>query len=275
MLEDGKLDCEELEALQQMVTEAKGQWAEVVNECRPIAEKFIRHQLADAIADGVVTPEEESEIISNIHLFGLASSLKKEVATAIRRVRLISELRANRLPQPLAQSAPWLQSGEAVYLKKNAELTVNSAIRSSGELWITNTRIEYVASKGGGSTTLKNLRDATGKGDYLVITSVKGNREYFVDEAESIAALLLCLLRMNNRTASQAEEDDTRDDRRRISKEVRNAVWIRDGGACVECGALDYLEFDHVIPVAKGGGNGVNNIQLLCRKCNSKKSDRI
>jgi 5-methylcytosine-specific restriction endonuclease McrA len=43
----------------------------------------------------------------------------------------------------------------------------------------------------------------------------------------------------------------------------------------VECGAGAYLEFDHIIPVAKGGGNTVANIQILCRGCNGRKSDRI
>ena len=43
----------------------------------------------------------------------------------------------------------------------------------------------------------------------------------------------------------------------------------------MECAALDYLEFDHLIPVAKGGSNTVNNIQLLCRRCNGSKGDRI
>jgi 5-methylcytosine-specific restriction endonuclease McrA len=52
-------------------------------------------------------------------------------------------------------------------------------------------------------------------------------------------------------------------------------VWQRYGGQCAECSATDYLEFDHIIPHAKGGGNGDNNIQLLCRKCNLKKSDHI
>ena len=88
------------------------------------------------------------------------------------------------------------------------------------------------------------------------------------------AALILCLLRSAHRTAT-VEMEDTRQDRRRITKEVRNAVWIRDGGRCMECAALDYLEFDHLIPVAKGGSNTVNNIQLLCRRCNGSKGDRI
>jgi 5-methylcytosine-specific restriction endonuclease McrA len=35
------------------------------------------------------------------------------------------------------------------------------------------------------------------------------------------------------------------------------------------------LEFDHIIPVAKGGSNAETNVQLLCRRCNGKKSDMI
>ncbi|MBU6328006.1 MAG: HNH endonuclease, partial [Verrucomicrobia bacterium] len=81
--------------------------------------------------------------------------------------------------------------------------------------------------------------------------------------------------RAGNRTANITMDGDTRQDRRLVSKETRNAVWIRDGGQCVECGSCDYIEFDHIIPVAKGGSNTLNNIQLLCRRCNGAKGDRI
>ncbi len=62
---------------------------------------------------------------------------------------------------------------------------------------------------------------------------------------------------------------------RHIPRDVRQRVWQRYGGKCVECQSDQYLEFDHVIPVAKGGSNFDNNIQLLCRRCNLKKSDHI
>lgn len=76
---------------------------------------------------------------------------------------------------------------------------------------------------------------------------------------------------------SDSDRDSTDIDRpsRRISQAVKTAVWERDRGRCVECGADQYLEFDHVIPFAKGGSNTENNIQLLCRRCNQKKSDSI
>lgn len=63
--------------------------------------------------------------------------------------------------------------------------------------------------------------------------------------------------------------------RERIPEDVRVFVWERDDGRCVRCGSEDDLQFDHVIPVAKGGGNAPENIQVLCGPCNRAKSDRI
>mgnify|MGYP000120482121 CR=1 FL=1 len=58
-------------------------------------------------------------------------------------------------------------------------------------------------------------------------------------------------------------------------KEVKDKVWNRDGGKCVECGSNEKLEFDHIIPFSKGGSNTYRNIQLLCEECNRKKSNQI
>ncbi|MFI5142474.1 MAG: HNH endonuclease [Thermoanaerobaculales bacterium] len=63
--------------------------------------------------------------------------------------------------------------------------------------------------------------------------------------------------------------------RDQIPEDVKLVVWTRDGGACVRCGARQDLHFDHIIPVSKGGGNSEENIQILCKKCNLQKSDKI
>ena len=60
-----------------------------------------------------------------------------------------------------------------------------------------------------------------------------------------------------------------------IPSHVKEAVWKRDKQSCVDCGSRENLEFDHNIPVSKGGSNTVNNIQLLCQRCNRKKSNKI
>jgi hypothetical protein len=63
--------------------------------------------------------------------------------------------------------------------------------------------------------------------------------------------------------------------RRPIPDDVKLLVWSRDGGVCVRCGANQDLHFDHVIPIARGGSDDPENLQLLCRTCNLAKSDRI
>ncbi len=60
-----------------------------------------------------------------------------------------------------------------------------------------------------------------------------------------------------------------------IPEDVKLLVWARDGGCCVRCGSKHDLHFDHIIPVAKGGGSSERNIQILCQPCNLRKSDKI
>ena len=62
---------------------------------------------------------------------------------------------------------------------------------------------------------------------------------------------------------------------RHISQSVKDKVWNRDGGRCIECGSNEDLEFDHIIPHSKGGANTYRNIQLLCEPCNRSKSAKL
>ncbi len=276
MLGDGVLDESELEALRQMVEEAGSDWKNVVLECSPIAEDFIRHLLADAIEDGVVTPEEESLINYHIELFSL-QHMYSEVSDRISKIRKISALRNNQLPAPYPLTPPWLKSGEAIYLCSPAKRHGKKQILSTGNLWITSMRVEYIAENKSLTTTYKTLRGAESNfGILTIITSrASGNVLFTVDKSDLCAELILCLMRISNRTVNPTEENSSIKDRRKISQQVRQAVWIRDGGICRECNADDYLEYDHVIPVSKGGDCTVRNIQLLCRRCNGSKGNRI
>jgi hypothetical protein len=63
--------------------------------------------------------------------------------------------------------------------------------------------------------------------------------------------------------------------REKIIESVRIEVWRRDEGQCARCGSKERLEYDHIVPVSKGGSNTARNIELLCERCNREKSDRI
>jgi len=57
-----------------------------------------------------------------------------------------------------------------------------------------------------------------------------------------------------------------------------NSEWIsllaEYDGKCARCGSSDNVTKDHVVPLSLGGGNGIDNIQPLCRACNSSKGNR-
>ena len=63
--------------------------------------------------------------------------------------------------------------------------------------------------------------------------------------------------------------------RKPIPEGVRHEVWRRDRGECVVCHSRDRLEFDHIIPVSKGGSNTARNIELRCEAHNRQKGARI
>lgn len=64
--------------------------------------------------------------------------------------------------------------------------------------------------------------------------------------------------------------------RRIIPTSIKLEVWKRDAGKCVECGAINELHFDHIVPYSKGGTSlTADNVQLLCARHNLQKHNRI
>jgi hypothetical protein len=58
-------------------------------------------------------------------------------------------------------------------------------------------------------------------------------------------------------------------------KKIRNLVFDLYGKQCLSCQNNKDLTIDHIIPVEKGGLNEIENMQPLCRSCNSKKGTNI
>lgn len=63
-----------------------------------------------------------------------------------------------------------------------------------------------------------------------------------------------------------------------IRQEKRLAIYLRDGCACVWCGAKveegAQLTLDHVVVHSKGGTNEATNLVTACKHCNDSRGAR-
>lgn len=56
-----------------------------------------------------------------------------------------------------------------------------------------------------------------------------------------------------------------------------DSLFMTQRGQCVGCGCDLYAGYhvDHVVPISRGGGDGADNLQLLCPLCNRRKADKL
>ena len=69
-----------------------------------------------------------------------------------------------------------------------------------------------------------------------------------------------------------------KEQRRLMTKQLRDKIAQRDNFRCQLCGKRMEdgvgLQIDHIIPIAKGGKTVPSNLQVLCSKCNGRKSSK-
>lgn len=100
-------------------------------------------------------------------------------------------------------------------------------------------------------------------------------------QAEDVFALLVTRDRRQAATLARAQttafapEQPTRFRRGAIPAEVKQYVWARDGGRCTLCGSVTELQYDHIIPVSRGGSSEPENLQILCGPCNRRKGASV
>ena len=70
----------------------------------------------------------------------------------------------------------------------------------------------------------------------------------------------------------------SKNQRKLLTPELRQKVKMRDNYTCQICGKKMYdevgLQIDHIIAVSKGGKTVLSNLQVLCDRCNLKKSNK-
>lgn len=115
--------------------------------------------------------------------------------------------------------------------------------------------------------------------NYLTIEQIKEylSRVDGVDmpDSKKAAELLRGILsRKLERQQYKQRSKKIRAELARNYREIFNTLVERDGHCCTNCGEdTRYLTIDHKKAVINGGTNDIDNLQLLCRSCNSKKSD--
>lgn len=64
---------------------------------------------------------------------------------------------------------------------------------------------------------------------------------------------------------------------RQFDEQTKRLKYNEQGGKCADCGKsfdFDKMHGDHIVPWSKGGKTISSNCQMLCRKCNVKKSNK-
>lgn len=270
---DGLLTKAEWAALQQGLQGFQISQDEAAEYVRRDALNYLERSFAFAKSDGQLEEGEEQTIrwiITELRLVQAAPHIMQEV-DYLSKLRAIREGRL-----PTIKPSVVLPSDEICYLETGAayrKINKSGPVDVPGRLIVTNKKVLFAAPTGGGEIPLNKILNVTWhpNGIFLELSRQANNGFYTVNHAQVVAEIILADIRMMNRQMIAPNKRDTR----RIPQHVMTEVWQRDQGKCIQCHATEYLEFDHVIPHSKGGATSVNNLQLLCRKCNLEKSNKI
>jgi hypothetical protein len=250
------------------------------NVLRQPVEQFAESLLAEAKEDGRLSQSQKQTLQWLVQNICDRKRFIDYLNIELARLDAITTIREGRLPS-LAVTHVGLKAGELVHFASTATYTKTyqskSGARESsyrGRLLITDHRLLFSADAHGLDVHHRKVLEIhPARRGFKLNSAAGGSGHWLVDDDTGHVALIYdTAVRLANQSIVARNHEA---DRRRIPREVRQRVFQRDGGRCVECGSSSYLEFDHVIPVAKGGGNSDQNVQLLCRACNGKKSDRI
>lgn len=55
----------------------------------------------------------------------------------------------------------------------------------------------------------------------------------------------------------------------------RRMLFDELGATCANCGATEFIEYHHIVPLSHGGTNRISNIVPLCQECHFKAHGKI
>jgi predicted Zn finger-like uncharacterized protein len=275
-VKDGVLTEKEIEYMKMYAQRKSLDWSEAVRSVRAEAIKHMNEYISFAKNDGVIDDTEYEYIDKLLALLKFHPNYIASVRREIDHIKTLENIGKGNLPmvqepQVILKSSEicHYQAGNTVFVKADA-----GDKYLLGTFLITSERLLFVSEGKSFHIAIKQIMNINCYSEYVKVNATiqKASGYYKVKDPEVASEILLFLLKKVNMHVVE-QSDITKS--RHIPQDVKINVWQRDGGRCVYCGAEDYLEFDHIIPFSKGGSSTEQNIQLLCRRCNSQKGAEL
>jgi hypothetical protein len=280
-INDKQLSKDEWKHLNNVAAKLGISHSELLQVIKPYVGPFIEEVLANAKEDGILSTQEQDSLQWLIDNLSPSIECYGYVKNEIAVYRALKEIREGRLPVLEQIHEIENRAGEIVHFQANAKWRIFRMRKTGprydehlGLLTLTDNRIIFSGVTKSQSINYRKIISHEHGHNWIQI-QIDGKGEnifYFGDCLPLAYPIFSTAVALANQTRIVKCDGIAS---RHIPRDVRQRVWQRFGGRCADCGANDYLEFDHIIPVAKGGNNEDNNVQLLCRRCNIKKSDYI
>ncbi len=202
---------------------------------------------------------------------GMSPELVHHVDEEIQYLKSILDVKKGRLPTAVPTII--LPAGEIMHYEAPTEYSDDGVNQIKGTMFVTNQRIIFRSPQKRFDLPHYKIIQVTPCEIFIDIqlSTGSGSGYYNTPHNHLVSEIIEWLAKTASRQTLASPDGASRV----IPQEIKIEVWQRDQGRCVECGAQEYLEFDHVIPFSMGGATSVNNLQLLCRKCNSSKRARL
>ncbi|MFE6924846.1 TerD family protein [Nocardia sp. NPDC057663] len=235
----------------------------------------VERMVAFAFADGEVFADELDAFEHIVSELALSGPIVDDLRRRMHRGRTLSRLRAGELPT-VDTPGLHLDPEERVHLDLPAvhiRMLARGPRNTEGRLIGSSKKLRFVGDGTGIELPWNRVVSVHPEHGTVVLaaTSARGGATFGVADPDYVAAALEGALRVAKRLVLTPGQRDSRS----IPQDVKAQVWQRDGGRCVECGDGHYLEFDHIIPLSRGGATSAANLQILCRACNRAKGARI
>ncbi|MDB5296763.1 MAG: hypothetical protein JWO31_2746 [Phycisphaerales bacterium] len=257
--------------------------AELRAAIQPQARTVVEQSLAQAKADGQVTEAERRGLYWLIATFGLPATAREYVDNVADDVNALAQIEAGRLPS-VRVPGTFLQlrpgeivhhAGYGTYAVTRRRAAGDHVEEHRGTVAITDSRLIFTAPTMALDLNHRRVLGINVGSNFAdVQAGAKGTGCYYFESGRTEWAPVIyrvAIGRANQTIVDRAVGNPSR----HVPRDVRQRVWQAYGGKCAECGATEYLEYDHIIPHARGGSSTEANVQLLCRRCNAKKSDNL